>query len=84
MVDIESRITELARGLVPDVEESITEDGLLSEILRDSLRAVEFLVVIEDEFEVDLDDAVSMEFFSSFRHIRECVERELLHRTARD
>ena len=77
MTGTKDRIVELAKEIAPDWNASASDElepEILTNILGTSLAAVQLIVAIEDEFGVDLDEAVSMEFFTSFDHIASCVD----------
>lgn len=54
------------------------ERSVLHTILSESIQAITFVTLIEDEFEIEFDDdEIDMDFFLSFDRIAELVQRHL-------
>ena len=78
MVDasIHERIGQLARHHAGF--EVNSEEEALAVIEEDSMKAIEFIVVIEDEFEVELEDEVfGKDFFGSVASVVACLEEAM-------
>ncbi len=75
--NIRGKLVELSKEFMPD--SSIVDDTeRLIVIGSESVRAIEFLMAIEDEFEIEIeDDALTPDFFSDYTFICKAVEEAL-------
>ncbi len=76
--EIETKLFDIVRILlnnVNDTEERIKFDNtILHSILSESSQALEFVCLIEDEFDIEFEDEeVDIFFFSSFEHIENLI-----------
>ena len=64
----------LAKEFLPDPNIESDEERLIV-IGSESVRAIEFILAVEDEFEIEVDDeALGPEFFASYENVLECIE----------
>jgi acyl carrier protein len=69
------KINQLAFEVLNSQPElQIQEKELLYLIISDSAKAIEFVNIIEDEFEIEFDDDdIGLDFFSSFENISSII-----------
>ncbi|MCD7964124.1 MAG: phosphopantetheine-binding protein [Rikenellaceae bacterium] len=75
---LKKQIRQYACQIVERDENEI-DDNVLSLILSDSVIALEFVCLLEDEFEIEFDDdEIDLDFFSNFTNISQLVEKHLV------
>lgn len=82
-------IKKTLRELTGDfIDERINNDDeelrILYQIVSDSMQAMEYVVLIESEFDMEFDDNdIDVEFFSSLDHISDLIAAQLqMHKHA--
>ena len=79
--DIIQRLSALAAAFTESeipFRSELEVQKVISEMLSDSLQAMQWVVAIESEFDIEFDDEeISVEFFGELSHIVRLVERSL-------
>ena len=80
-LEIEITLSEIihvvTNGLYP-VDDILSFNAALYYIISDSIRAVQFVSLIEDEFEIEIDDdEIDIHFFSDIEKIKQIVMNHL-------
>ena len=68
-------IAEECIGTTLDLEHEGAEAIFLQTLLENSLETVRFIVSIEEEFDIDMEEHISYELFASFDSICTAVRR---------
>lgn len=80
--ELKRQIWELACGLVREDPDRPVDDKLLHVILSESSQALEFVCILEDEYEVEFDDdEIDLDFFRGFDTIAERLSRHIESRS---
>jgi acyl carrier protein len=73
-----TEIVNLVTGKHFSQEEMISSEQPLSHIIYDSSKAIQFVVLIEEEFEIELDDdEIDRYFFSNTNHIIDIIIKHI-------
>lgn len=80
MTEKKEKVVEIIQLFVPDTiligEETIYES--LHAIVSDSVQAIHFISLIENEFEIEIDDEfINYDFFSSIENIINAIEKSI-------
>lgn len=66
---LKNRLIQLSKNFLPD-DNIESDEERLHVIGSESIRAIEFILAVEDEFDVEIDDdAIGPEFFISYEYI---------------
>mgnify|MGYP002535201098 CR=1 FL=1 len=58
--------------------ESLTHDAILELLVSDSIQAINFIVLLEDEFEIEFpDEVISMDFFESVEFVANAIYEQI-------
>lgn len=73
--EIRERVFDIGLNVLNQENKQISESELLSSILNESRKAITFVSLIEDEFEIEFeDDEIDSDFFYSIDNILNCIE----------
>ena len=68
-----SKLIKIAEEFLPDVNIESDEERL-QVIGSESISAIEFIMAVEDEFNVEIDDdVIGPNFFASYEYIVQCI-----------
>lgn len=60
-----------------DKEKNIEEKNLLFYVINNSITAMRYISLIEDEYEIEFEDEdINLSFFSGFDHIAQLIEQK--------
>jgi acyl carrier protein len=79
---------EIGQTFVTDEKQDLNheddEKNFFNYLISDSVQAVNFVLLIEDEFEIEFDDDdIDLNFYSRFDHIAELIYIRLSEKTFR-
>ena len=61
--------------------ENLSSNAMIQLLVTDSKHAINFIILLEDEFEIEIDDDdISLEFFNSIASVSNAVEKALIIR----
>lgn len=76
---LEDLVRTFAASILGEQTDTMTTDSLLQLMITDSRHAIDFIVLLEDEFDIEIDDDdISLAFFESVETVAESVNNALL------
>ena len=81
-IDIKTTLYEIASSIAGMTVSEQTEQEILHRIINNSRQTILYVSLIEDEFEIEIEDEdINLDFFTSFDYVEEIIRKHIGYTT---